>query len=453
MSTISRIVLVLVLIGLMNINCIDGKKSIAVDVTPENNLMLRINNFLTSSYLASVNTPLNRLNALTLVAIHDSINTIEEIYEPVYRHQSLCYNERKANYRAAMLGALNVTRHYGLNNMPDQYQAALPFSAPATLQPLRTDLANFIQTELSTLRSQGVKQVEIDQGWSVGTRIGSKVNQIRETDGYRTTVPTVDFDCGVKGQWCSNFEKTKPADRRGATFANFAYVQPMTYRKVGDMLLPPPPPIDSPLWWNNYNTTRVFGWVNSPYPNPLMVSEAKMWGLFPTQVLAGYFMKEFYRVSGLTHTEFDSVAMFAGMYVTNFDGNSHNNYNKYYYHMWRPFQAIAYYEANNNYDFFVGNGGDVHKNPEYPSGTTEGITTALRPVSNFLGYDQFPFGRVSVIIPGAAVQPSFGSFSEIYESVTRGRIVGGDHFPFSTQMGTLYGNKIADHSKLFKKSD
>jgi hypothetical protein len=425
-------------------------------VGPADNLMLRINVFMTDSMDLRVSSPFARINAITMVAIHDAINTLQEIYDPVFQQDRLRGDDKKANYRAAMLGALNETRYYQMNNIPNPYNAniLLPGGPTGFVGPLFGQLNSFINTEMARLATEGADADKVKRGFAIGTRVGRRVNQLRENDGYKTFRAPFDPECGIPGKWCSWFERQNPnktAGARGVTYTNYAYIKPFSYGSPTDIMCPPPVPFtNNQIWESGYNTTMMFGGQDTVFTSPALKEEVKIWAIGPSVSLMSRFMTEFYNVAQLTHTEYDSVAMFAAHYVVNFDAGIHLNYNKYFYGAWRPFQMKAIRE-NAPYTAFKSIV-DLHANPEYPCGQCEGTTTSAKTFERFLGYDAFPFPQgVKMIVPGATVQPEYHSWSEVSEGVARGRIFGGVHLPMSTQIGVLYGTKIANQHKLFQK--
>lgn len=409
-------------------------------VSAADNLVLRINaHIFNNAPKPPASTPMSRVNSLSFIAMHDAINSINDIYQPVYPIAKLRGAEKKANVRAAYLSAFNTTRLIGMQRLPNNYKANILLFTAADIQPYVTALETFVATELAAIRTQDTA-ANVEAGLAVGKRAAERIMELRENDGYKVPAPIQDAECGVQGQWCSWTTKHLPADARGAGYPNWGNVQPFSHDEAAVFTVPPPPKAGSSIFEGSLNNTYLFGAKGSQVTSADWAKEAHIWSLGAGGELGARFVSDVFYTGNIAQTEFDTVALFGRLYVGNCDALINNLYNKYKYNSWRPYQAIrqehdaAWLPALN-----------TPVNQEYPCGHCEGTAGALTAVSLFLGYDEFPFEAVPFKVPGQQIQPSFRAFSEIIEHVNRARVYGGMHFPFSVAMGSRYGTQISTH--------
>ena len=103
-------------------------------VSAADNIVLRINaHIFNNAPKPPASTPMSRVNSLSFIAMHDAINSINDIYQPVYPIEKLRGAEKKANVRAAFLSAFNTTRLIGMQRLPNNYRPIAPCSTAVRL--------------------------------------------------------------------------------------------------------------------------------------------------------------------------------------------------------------------------------------------------------------------------------------------------------------------------------
>jgi hypothetical protein len=421
------------------------------------NLVVRINaHVFSNAPKPPASTPMSRVNSISFLAMHEAINSIQAYYKTHYGGVHVTGNKAAISIEAAILGAFNTTRFYGMAHLPDSYFANQILFDAATLAPYNNALLSFVDAELATLRANGVDESAIQAGLSVGNRAGDLLNDAREDDGYKVPAPIQDGPCGIEGQWCSWAEdQTNP--RRGAGYPNWGGVRPFSFETAGDFTVPPPYAPTQHLFRASLNSTRIYGDINAgAYVDASFRKEVQVWGMGAGGELGARIVDSMFQRGGdlMTMSLFDSVALFGRLYVGNCDALINNLYNKYKYNAWRPYQAIRQLGYDANWTPFM----KTPTNQEYPCGHCEGTAGAIVGVQLTLepvfGSDKFPFGTAALTVPNAPAVPQFASFSDIYQSVNAARRFGGMHFDFSIQQGSMYGTRIATHlfNTMFQKA-
>lgn len=411
-------------------------------VPPTENLVYRINaHIFNNAPKPPSSTPMSRLNSISFIAMHDVINSIHKLYRPIYTTLEVKGRNKRANVRAAILGAFNTTRALGIRKLPNNYKADQLLFNDTDSAPYLSALETFVQTELSLINDT---PENIQRGIALGVQAAHQTLAVRENDGYKVAAPIQDYPCGTVDQWCSWTETTKPVDARGAGYPNWGNVRPFSFSSASEYTVPPPPANGSFLFEASLNITKMFGQRGTPLAAPGFLNEVHTWSLGAGGEIGSRIVDSLIRTTNLQLSDYETVALFGRLYIGNCDALIVNLYNKFKYNAWRPRQAIQMFHDATWEPFLT-----TPLNQEYPCGHCQGTAGALYPVQIALGFDEFPNGTpVQLVMPNQRASPSFTSFSEVLDHVNRARLYGGMHFEFSIQTGSNYGQRIA--KKVFE---
>ena len=372
----------------------------------------------------------SRLYAMTQVAVHDALNTIDRRYQPYALHADV---QPDADTDAAVATAAHDVLVPVLGALPDLF----PPAAAIELVEGRYTAA------LAAIPDSPAKGAGID----VGRAAARAVLDGRADDGSDRVFLDTDYP-----------EGTEPGQYRyveGAPFAvapRWGEVTPFVMTTGSELRPRPPDDLTSEQYASDFNELKSLGAIDGSARTPEQTEVGYFW--FEASPLrwnrigrtaagtAGLDMWENARLFGLMN-----LALADG-YIGNWDA-------KYHYNRWRPETAVRLADTDDNpateadptWTPLWGSSGAT---PEYDSGHTIEGYAAAEILRRVIGTDYMTFSVCSYTLPtNTCNDPSpqlrtYTSFSEAAAENGYSRILVGWHFRNAVEQGAKHGTNLGE---------
>jgi hypothetical protein len=337
--------------------------------------------------------------------------------------------------------------HDAVDHLPHQasFEAAVAAAAHAVL----THYFPAQQASLDTAYDGELALIEDGEsealGVAFGERAASKLIREREGDGLNGPALPLDQPPHEPGVW------TPESPTATAAAASWlGTVEPFVLRSPSQFRPGPPPALTSDRYAKDYEEVRTRGNAVTP-SNPTtartaeQTAKALFWADPPAvqsqRALRGYAVQE--ELDGE-----DTAWLFALVNTASADALIACADAKFEYDFWRPFSAIpaAASDGNPATEPQVGWTSLVPTPnfPEYPSNhscATTAIATVIDGVDDDFEYTVESWRGTP---PALAATVTFHSADEMIAHVADGRVYGGLHWRFSTEVGTGLGRAVAE---------
>lgn len=304
--------------------------------------------------------------------------------------------------------------------------AVLTNLAPASLGTLQSAL----NTSLQSIPNGPAKSA----GLALGQTVAGRVILLRASDASTITVPYT--PTVVPGLW-----RPTPPGFEAARTPGWKYVTPWTLTSSTQFRLPPPPPLNSPIYTRDFIETRDFGRASSAFRTPAMTDNANFQGCSSEN------MHALARAAVLVHplSLVESARVFALVAMANADDLVADYETRYAYSYWRPITAITEADTDGNpatdKDASWTPQGGTPNFPEYPSGTTSTVGSSVGVLESLFG-DEYTFTIQNSCSPNPR---TYQRLSDFMADAANGRIWAGAHWRNSCEQGEILGRAVGRH--------
>jgi hypothetical protein len=244
------------------------------------------------------------------------------------------------------------------------------------------------------------------------------------------------------GQW-----QRTPVRHRPPEMPHWGGVRPFAMKSGRQFRPGAPPPLASPEYAAGWADVRDFGGASSQARSEEETTIARFWSLFSYTVTpAGHWNTILSKLAvERALPVLDTLRAYALLATTMADASIAAWDAKYTYEFWRPVHAIARADEDGNAATHPQPDWrpllETPPHPEYVSGHSVFSGAAVKVLQGVFGRDDIAFSTRSDSLPDQ--QRAFSSFSTAADEMSRSRILGGIHFPFSTDGGTRLGREVA----------
>lgn len=353
----------------------------------------------------------SRINAMTHLAIHDAINTVEPVYE-FYVYQG---SDATADPVAAAAAAAHTVL---IHELPDK----------------KAFLDSALQKSLSAIANSGAK----DKGVEIGKQAGLAIIKARLNDGAAgdplgTIIPSA--KPGV-------YQAVPPFNIQFAPY--WENITLFGLQTKAQFRPAPHPALNSAEYAEAFEEVKAFGKLNSAARSDDQTYYAKFWYEFSeagwnriTRVVA--------KQENLSLV--DAARLFALVNMALADSYTAGWDAKLHYNFWRPYTAIRN-AANDGNEATIADTEWEPSEPtppihDYPSTHSALGNAAATVLAKLLG-DKTAFSFSSPTGVTGANTRSFTSFMQAADENANSRVMAGIHFRFSCKAGQDLGNKIGD---------
>lgn len=386
-----------------------------------------------------------RALAIVQAAVYDSVNSIDQSYQP--------YKFKVAAAPGASIDAAAAQAAH------DTLVALFP--------SFKTRLDGLLATDLALLPSGPAAA-----GVNVGKSVAAQMLALRANDHSNDPMPYTPTN--LPGHWSS--DPLHPGQQ--ALTPGWGNVTPFTMNSGSQFRSIAPPALNSPEYTTAYNELLAFGGdgVNSPTIRTLEQTQIGIYWGYDGQPGLGTPPRLYNQIAATIaqqkgNTDVANARLFALVNLAMADAGIQCWETKYFYDFWRPVTAIRGGATDGNNDT-VGDsnwtplGAPASNNPgmtnftppfpAYASGHSTFGAAAFRSIANFYGTDNIPFNFVSDELNGITIDQNgsirprinrhFDTLSQAAEENGQSRIYLGIHWSFDKTEGIKAGNAIADHA-------
>ena len=375
---------------------------------------VRILRFATTSGLPPAHS--YRVSAISHLAMHDAVNTIEPRYETLVAPAP---GPRTASLEAAAIAAAR--------------------GALARLIPNRTsDIDAEYTASLAAVPNGTAK----DHGVAVGDAAAAAVVASRSNDGWFATA-TYTFGSGAGA-----YQLTPPS-LASPILVHLPNATPLLLKSASQFRPPPPPSPTSNQYAADLNEVKALGRKDNTVRTPEQTEIGRFW--FEGELTSVHRMAR-QVVSMKTPNLHDSARTFALTATAISDGLLAVFDAKYHYSFWRPVTAIravdtkssAMMQSDSEWlpDGWTGGPGGRYItpfHPEYPSGHAGIGPAGMYTLVNLFG-DDIPLDLTSTSLPG--VTRHFAKISDAAAEICVSRIYVGYHFRTTVQRSEEMGRQL-----------
>jgi hypothetical protein len=402
---------------------------------------------LKSIRTASTNPPkASRQMAILHLAIHDTIQSFNQVYRPYYVNQTA---PAGASLEAAVAAAAKT--------IMDNFYVPTATDTAASLTPAGYTIATY-EAMINAVTNVTARNAGI--AW--GTQIGQAYLALRANDGSAAAQFTIP-DGTLPGEW-------RPTSTTPALLPGWGNVKPFSMISGDQFRLHPPPKVTSNAYTFEFETTKKYGVKTGSLRNDKQSEIAFFWADGGgTETPPGHWMRiaaETGTARSLNLNDSGRLLALVGMSVA--DAGIAAWDAKYVYDYWRPVTAIVNAATDGNDDTLADASWTpligTPPFPEYTSGHSTFSRSsatilenffAAAPVTSFSVTTDFKFsgGNGSVFTParadGTGLAPlTYTSFSAAADDAGISRIYGGIHFASGNIAGQAAGYSVA--KQVFK---
>lgn len=400
-----------------------------------------------------------RALAIVHAAIFDSVNSIDQSYEP-YLIKVKIKDRSDYSIDAAVAKSAHDT---------------LVFLYPSQT----TTFDNAYDTHINKIKDKSKRK----NGIEVGKEVAKKIIKKRRLDGSQSMGPyTMEMMPG--------FHRPDPMnDKQGFYSTTWGNIKPFAIKKGSQFRAVPPPALDSAAYATAFNEVKAYGGdgVNTPTIRTQQQTYIGIyWGydgamqLGPPPRLYNQILRQI--ATQKKNTVVENARLFALVNIAQADAGISCWESKYYYNFWRPVVAIREADAGTGPSKY-GDGnpatqGDVNwmplgapasnksgnnftpPFPAYPSGHATFGAAALHMIALFYGTDNIPFTFVSDELNGVTtdnlgntrphIPLTYTNINDAIRDNAQSRIYIGVHWQFDATEGIKMGKDISEY--IYKNS-
>ena len=356
--------------------------------------------------------------AVVQAAVHDAIQAYDKQFEPYATEISGASGSPDA-------AVAKATRDILVNRFPTQAAS------------VDTAYANY-------LAAHGL--AADDPGVSVGAAAAAGMIALRTGDGAFPNPSPVFNGTNLPGLWrpTTSFLPGPPASGSSMAVPWLADVTPFVVLSGDQFAAPPPPPLGSGLYRNEYEEVKALGALVGSTRTPEQTQIAYFWAdNFPAQ------MNRIVRNVAETHVESsaDRARLFALVWLGVADALINTWTGKLEYPTWRPITAIR----EGDFDGDPKTIGDANwqpliNTPNYPdhsSGANALVSGAMQMFALYFGTDEVTFTVTSANPNANPNSRTYASFTDAALDVVEARILQGIHTRSADLHGRHLGKSVA----------
>jgi len=346
-----------------------------------------------------------RVMAMTEIAVFDAVNAVARSYSP-YAYKG-----------AAAPGASEVA------------------AASEAAYRLLADAAPDMEPTLAAMNAKWLAAVTDPAARAAGVSLGDEaaraIEAARKDDNFDASV---EYTPGAPAPGV--YQKTAPGD---VLWPHLLEMRPFAFESAKDVLLPPPPPVDSPQFLRDLVETRTIGSATDDADREgyAIAKFHERPGIFDWSAIG--------RQMIVSHDLdlVDSARAMALLEIAIADSLSVGYGAKYFYNFWRPVTAIHAGGAGFGHPEIVADPDwkpriETPKFPEYPCMHC-GVGAASSTILERLFPDRPAF---KVAVPGRG-ERAFRDFRQFADEEAESRLIGGVHFRWSVVAGAALGESVA----------
>jgi hypothetical protein len=349
--------------------------------------------------------------AYTFIAVYDAVNAVHQKYQPFY------YDG------VAPAGASDEA-------------AAVAAAHRVLVSYFPTQQADLDATFTKSLNAIAASAQAKANGVATGEAAAAALIAARANDGLEANVTYT--PASGPGVWLPT-----PPGFLAALTPWLGQMRPFTMKSASQFLPDGPTPLTSERWVVEYNTTRLFGEMNSTLRTAAQGEIGMFWAVHTGQQYSRAFgyLAQNYKLDVM-----DSARLLAILWTGYADTGIACWNAKFTYNFWRPVTAIRAGGGNSE---LTADGGwtslaTTPNHPEYPA--AHGCATG---VSSKLVEDFFGTRKVYVVVDNTITfndgvhTHTFEDTGDWLEEVYWARILGGLHFHHSLEDGATIGRQVA----------
>ena len=377
----------------------------------------------------------SRVFAMTHLAVHDSLNTIDRRYRPYRLEASL-------RPGASPAAAVATAAHHVLVN---QYGLLAAFGFVSQKAMLDGEYA----ASLSGIPNGPAK----DAGITVGSEAAGAILALRSGDGWNQQ--TIQDFAYKQGTAPGEYRFTPPA-----TFAfmpDWGKLQPFSLFRADQYRPSPPYRVDSKRYAADFNEVKALGGDGMTTPSARTPDQTQIAMFWYESSPIGW-----NRIARIVSAKqpiglWESGRLFALLNLASADGYIAVFDTKYHYKYWRPITAIRLADSDGNPATTANPTWTpllpTPAVPDYSSGHSVEGGAAAEIMKLFFGTNAIAFSTCSTTLPAGSncneaseVRRSFPSFSAAAEENALSRVLVGIHFRNACDEGIKQGHRIAHHT-------
>jgi hypothetical protein len=390
--------------------------------------------------IAPTDNPLHesRMYAMTHVAIHDALNTIDRRSRP-YAFSARA--NRRASPDAAVAAAARDVLVALLNQIPEPVPPACGAAGVASVE---ADYA----AALGAIPDGRAKT----RGIEVGKAAAAAILHLRAADGADTPLIVTDYPQG-----------TNPGEYRftpGTPFVfapGWADVTPFVLRDSSQFRPGPPYAVTSRKYTADFNEVKRLGGDGITTPSDRTPEQTEI-ALFWVESSPLQWNRIARTVSAKTRLDpWEQARLFGLLNIALADGYIGSFETKYHYNYWRPVTAIQTADtdgnANTSADLTWTPLVQTPPIPDYDSAHSVEGGAAAKVLKRFFGTDHINFRTCSLTLPPGStctdpmpVLRRYTSFSQAAAENGISRILSGFHFRKAVEEGIEHGRKIGSRA-------
>jgi hypothetical protein len=350
-----------------------------------------------------------RALAMTHLAIHDILNTIDPQFER-YHYQGQAAN---ANPVAASAQSTMVILK--------------------KIYPARSDTIEKVCLKWITSVENGEAKTA---GITLGDKVAALYLQLRDNDGHEKNGEYTPMTKPGDYQYTPGFDWVWKPD--------FSVARPFALDSLSQFRSPEPPSMQSEEYTRDFNEVKMYGGKNSTARSEDQTHYAHWWAEFGEH--------GWNRIGRITAIERKlpmnpTNRMFALINMGLYDLYLASFESKYHYDTWRPFTAIRNAESDDNPSTAGDNKWEPEMVtppwPEYPSTHAAVGTLGAEIVTNVYGTPDVSFTMESVTAPSGSPGRTYTNLDKAADDCADSRVMNGYHFRFGTKEGKKQGRAIA----------
>ena len=358
-----------------------------------------------------------RVLAMTQVAVHDALNSID----PRYRTYSIvgAMNPNASPDAAVARAAADVLRA----SMPSQV-AAIDAQYAASIAALPACPASAPQC--------------ISQGIDAGAAAAAAILQLRQGAGSAT--PHLPYTLAPGPGVYQPTPPTPPPPAPYPQFAGWGNLKTFAILNRSQFFAPPAPALrlKSRAYADEYNEVKLMGSfaVRSAAPDS---EESRVARYFPG---GGANLNAITRgvVAGKSLDRWQHARLFAMVNIAVNDALISTFRAKFHYNFWRPYTAIRWADDGNpltqsdpTWTTYI----TTPPYPDYPCGLPTTMGAGAQVMRSYFGTDQLPY-----TLTAAGITRSYTRLSDAESDSVDARVYGGIHFRFGCEAGVVQSRKV-----------
>ena len=358
-----------------------------------------------------------RVLAMTQIAVHDALNSIERRYQT---YTVVGAASHRASPDAAVARAA-----------ADVLRAAIPSQIPAIDAYYAASIAGLPACPAA---APGC----VNQGIAAGAAAATAILQRRQLDGSAT--PHLPYTLAPAAGVYQPTLPTPPPPAPFPQFGNWGNLVPFAINNNRQFAAGPAPEFNlkSRAYADEYNEVKAMGSfaVRNAVPDSRESQTARY---FPA---GGANINAIARavVAGKSLDRWQHARLFAMLNMAAVDAVITTFHTKYRYNFWRPYTAIRWADDGNprtqsdpNWTSYV----TTPPYPDYPCGLPSIVGAGAQVLRSYFGTDRLPY-----TLAAGGINRTYTRLSDVESDAVDARVYGGMHFRFGCEVGIVQSRRV-----------